>query len=163
MDRPWAAANQQRWNERVPVHAASSFYDVDAFKGGPILPGTFRGRELGALGEMRLVHLQCHIGLDTLDLARLRPGLIAAWLDFSSPAVELATELADELGLGSWASFVHADVHHAVTRSKGWARLSTNVVYMGKGALVWLPDLDAWASQCASLLRPGGGQVTSVL
>jgi hypothetical protein len=29
-------------------------------------------------------------------------------------------------------------------------------VYTGKGALIWMPDIGAWAREAARLLRPGG-------
>jgi len=109
--------------------------------------------ELGALGGLQLVHLQCHFGLDTLDLVRMHPNLEAVGLDFSHPAVSQAAELAEELGLSSRVSFVEADVRHAAT---ALGEESFDVVYTGKGAICWLPDLDQWAGQCAALLRPGG-------
>jgi hypothetical protein len=31
-----------------------------------------------------------------------------------------------------------------------------DLVYTGKGALIWLPDLGSWAEDVARLLRPGG-------
>jgi hypothetical protein len=31
-----------------------------------------------------------------------------------------------------------------------------DLVYTGKGALIWIPDLRAWASDAARLLRPSG-------
>ena len=31
-----------------------------------------------------------------------------------------------------------------------------DLVYTGKGALIWMPDLDAWARTVARLLRPAG-------
>jgi SAM-dependent methyltransferase len=31
-----------------------------------------------------------------------------------------------------------------------------DLVYTGKGALIWMPDVGAWALEAARLLRPGG-------
>jgi SAM-dependent methyltransferase len=74
-------------------------------------------------------------------------------LDFSGLAIEAAQTLASELGLDNRARFVHADVHvAAATLGAG----TFDVVYTGKGALCWLPDLRPWAEECAKLLRPGG-------
>jgi SAM-dependent methyltransferase len=149
----WIRRNRACWDERVPLHAASAFYDVDGFRAGEpqVLP--FEMQELGALGGLRLAHLQCHFGLDTLDLVRMHPNLTAVGLDFSAPAVEFAGNLAAELGLTDRATFVHADVHDAGS-ILGDHRF--DVVYTGKGALNWLPDLLAWAYECRRLLRPGG-------
>ena len=101
------------WDERVPLHTASDFYDVEGFRAGRPQVEPFEVDELGALGGLRLAHLQCHFGLDTLDLVRMHPTLDAVGLDFSAPAVEAAQRLPAELGLGERARFVHADVHQA--------------------------------------------------
>jgi SAM-dependent methyltransferase len=141
------------WDERVPIHVASQFYDVSAFKAGKPAIQPFEVDELGALGGLRLVHLQCHFGLDTLDLVRMHPTLEAVGLDFSAPAVEAATALAAELGLDSRCRFVQSDVYGAAS---ALGSESYDVVYTGKGAIIWLPDLPRWAAECARLLKPGG-------
>jgi SAM-dependent methyltransferase len=144
--------NREMWNERVPFHVASAFYDLDGFKAGrpALLPQEID--ELGTLDGARLVHLQCHIGLDTLDLVRMHPTLSAVGVDFSAPAVAEARRLAAELGLSERASFVEAEVYETAEHVQGDA----DVVYTGKGALNWLPHLDRWAEMCAGLLKPGG-------
>jgi SAM-dependent methyltransferase len=149
----WLEANRSRWDERVPLHVASDFYDVGGFKAGHPQIQPFEVDELGALGDLRLVHLQCHFGLDTLDLVRMHPTLEAVGLDFSEPAIEAARVLAGEIGLATRARFVQGDVHGAAVTL---GTESFDVVYTGKGALNWLPDLRRWAEQCALLLRPGG-------
>lgn len=149
----WADANRRNWDERVPVHLRSIFYDVDGFRAGRPSLEPFEIDELGALGDLRLAHLQCHIGLDTLDLVRPHPTLKAVGLDFSAPAVRAARELASSLGLAGRSAFVEADVLHSV---EALGREAFDVVYTGKGSLCWLPALDSWAEQCAGLLRPGG-------
>ena len=123
------------------------------FKAGHPQIEPFEVDELGALGGLRLAHLQCHFGLDTLDLVRMHPTLDAVGLDFSGPAIEAAQALASEVGLTNRARFVAADVHDAASVLGASA---FDVVYTGKGALCWLPDLRPWAEQCAQLLRPGG-------
>lgn len=149
----WNEANRRHWDERVPIHVRSEFYDVQGFVAGKPSVEPFEVDELGPLGDLRLVHLQCHFGLDTLDLVRLHPGLTAVGLDFSAPAIEQATALADRLDLSSRCSFMEAEVTSAASVL---GREAFDVVYTGKGALCWLNDLDAWAKECAALLRPGG-------
>jgi SAM-dependent methyltransferase len=149
----WIDANRAVWDERVPLHVSSEFYDVDGFRAGrPAIQG-FEVDELGALGGQRLAHLQCHFGLDTLDLARQHRTLEVVGLDFSAPAVHAATDLAREIGVADRARFVHADVYDAVPVL---GRGGFDVVYTGKGSLNWLPDLPRWASVVHDLLRPGG-------
>lgn len=145
---PRLAANRDKWDERVPIHLASDFYDVPGFRAGaPVLP-EFAIEAIGPVEGLDLVHLQCHIGLDTLDLARR--GARVTGLDFSGPAVEAARALAADLGLP--ARFVQGDVHDAP------ALLGEryDLVFTGGGALNWLPDARAWAGVVAALLRPGG-------
>jgi len=149
----WLTINRLMWDERVPLHLASDFYDIEGFKSGrPVLRG-FEIDELGPLDGMRVLHLQCHFGLDTLDLARIHPTATVTGLDFSVPAIEAATRLAGEVRLSDRARFVVGDVYRA-SDSLGDERF--DVVYTGKGALNWLPDIDRWASVVHDLLEPGG-------
>jgi SAM-dependent methyltransferase len=145
------AANRANWDERVGIHVASSFYDVDGWlrdERGP------RAREVAALGDvsgLRLVHLQCHFGMDTLAWARA--GAIVTGLDFSTAAVEAARALAARAGLADRSTFVCVDVLDA---SAALGRARFDIVYVSLGSLGWLPSVDAWAEQVAALLAPGG-------
>jgi SAM-dependent methyltransferase len=145
----WLELNRSNWDSRVPVHVASSFYDLDGFRSGRDTIGPLQAAEVGDVTGKRLVHLQCHIGLDTLSWARR--GAVVSGLDFSSSAIAVARSLAGELGID--AVFVESDVYDA-TAAFGGARF--DVVYTGIGALCWLPSVTRWASVVASLLEPGG-------
>ena len=149
----WVEVNRRNWDERVPIHVRSEYYDVVGFKAGAAQVEPFEIDELGPLGELTMAHLQCHFGLDLLDLVRLHPGLRGVGLDFSGPAVEAARRLAAEVGLADRTEFVQSDVM-AAADALGAGRF--DVVYTGKGALCWLSDLAGWAAQCARLLKPGG-------
>lgn len=44
----WREANRARWDERVPIHAASDYYDLDAFLAGrDVLRGFEIAEEIG--------------------------------------------------------------------------------------------------------------------
>ena len=144
-------SNRLLWDERVPINAASAFYDLDGVRAGDEALDGFQLDELGNVTGVDLVHLQCHIGLDTLSLAR--HGARVTGVDFSAPAVRTATALAAELGFGDRARFVTADVYDA-PEVLGAERF--DLVYTGTGALMWLPDIQRWARTVAGLLRPGG-------
>ncbi len=146
---PHLELNRNWWDERVPIHVGSAFYDVDGFREGGSTLRPFELEEVGDVGGKRLAHLQCHFGLDTLSWARA--GASVAGLDFSGPAIEAASSLAAETGLD--ARFVQADVYDAA-EALGGERF--DIVYTGFGALNWLPDLPRWASVVASLLADGG-------
>ena len=91
--------NRANWDDRVPAHVASADYDVRQFLDDPrFISGVVRFDRplLGDVGGMRGVHLQCHIGTDTVSLARL--GASMAGVDFSAPAVAAARELAGATG-----------------------------------------------------------------
>ena len=145
----WRELNLANWDDRVPVHLASAFYDLDGFRSGGSSLRSFEAAEAGDVTGKRLVHLQCHVGLDTLSWAR--NGALVTGLDFSAPAIEAARSLAADLAID--ASFVTADVYDAVA---ALGRRRFDVVYTGTGALVWLPDLPRWAAVVAGLLAPGG-------
>ncbi len=98
---------------------------------------------------LRGVHLQCHIGTDTISLARL--GARMTGLDFSPASVAQATALSEEVGAG--VDFVEADVYDA---AKVLPNGEFDLVYTGVGALCWLPSVSRWAEVVARLLKPGG-------
>jgi SAM-dependent methyltransferase len=148
----WINTNRAWWDERVPSHASSTFYDLDAFRRGRDDLRPFEADELGVDPDgLELLHLQCHIGTDTLSWARR--GARVVGLDFSEPAVETARALANDLALADRAEFVHADVYDAVDALGG---RTFDVVYTGIGALTWLPDIERWAEVAAALVKPGG-------
>jgi SAM-dependent methyltransferase len=95
------------------------------------------------------VHLQCHIGTDTVSLARL--GARMTGLDFSTPALDQGRRLAE--AVGAEVEFVESDLYGAPD-ALGSERF--DLVYTGVGALSWLPDVRRWAEVVAALLRPGG-------
>ncbi|ONH32960.1 SAM-dependent methyltransferase [Pseudofrankia asymbiotica] len=144
-----AVANRAWWDERVPIHLASDYYDLDEFLAEPDVLRAFETAEVGDVNGARLLHLQCHIGLDTLSWAHR--GATVTGLDFSGPAVDAAEALAAELALP--ARFVTADVYDAADVLAGE---TFDIVYTGIGALNWLPDVERWAGVVARLLAPGG-------
>lgn len=145
----WRDLNRAWWDERVPIHVASELYDEAAFRRGRDSIEPWEVELLGDVDGLRLLHLQCHFGHDTMSWAR--HGASVVGLDFSSVAVAEATALAADLDLD--ARFVCSDLYDAVDALDGER---FDVVYTGFGALNWLPDLARWGEVVAALLRPGG-------
>jgi SAM-dependent methyltransferase len=141
--------NRAFWDERVPIHTAGDFYDVEGFKAGREPLEAFELEDLGDVSGRSLVHLQCHFGLDTLSWAR--HGARVTGLDFSPPAIEAARRLAADIGVE--ADFVCANVYDA-PEALGDRRF--DVVYVNVGAINWLPDIRRWAEVVGILLTPGG-------
>ena len=145
------ADNRHSWDERVPVHVASAFYDVEGWLVEGRGPRAEEARILGELRGLDLVHLQCHFGLDTLAWAR--QGARVTGVDFSVPALDHARALTERAGLDGRARFVCANVYDA---PQALGHESFDVVYVSLGSLCWLPSVDRWAAVVATLLRPGG-------
>src|SRR5213078_1111356 len=127
-------------------------YSVDRFADDPEFLSyvvQFDRPRLGDLTGVRGVHLQCHIGTDTVSLTRL--GARMTGLDFSAPALAEARDLAARTGAP--ADFVEADVSSALDVLEP---ASYDLVFTGIGALCWLPDIRRWAGVVDGLLRPGG-------
>lgn len=135
----------------MPVHAGSRDYDLaglasDPERLSPVV--TFDRPWLGDLTGLDVVHLQCHIGADTISLARI--GGRVTGVDFSPSALAVARDLAKAAGVD--AQLVESELY-AVPKVLG---PEFDLVYTGVGALNWLPDIAGWARVVAGLLRPGG-------
>ncbi|HEX4564512.1 MAG TPA: methyltransferase [Solirubrobacteraceae bacterium] len=144
--------NLANWEERVPAHAASADYALERFRSDPaFLSGVVRFDLplLGDIGGLRGLHLQCHIGTDTLSLARL--GARMTGLDFSPAALEQARRLAADVGAD--IEYVQADAYDAV---EVLGRGRFDLLYTGIGAICWLPRIERWAQVVTDLLAPGG-------
>lgn len=153
----WARVNRARWDELVDVHLASDMYDLTELRAGAGTLVPIDEAELPLIAPegwhgLRVLHLQCHFGADTLTLAQR--GATVVGLDFSMPAVKQARALAAELELSERARFVCANVYdarHALPEPEGF-----DVVYTTWGTIGWLPDITEWARIIAWFLKPGG-------
>lgn len=147
-------ANLENWNDRVPLHEDA--YGLDAYDDTAHISDVVR-HDLpvltsflpsGSLSGLDVCHLQCHIGTDTVSLART--GATVTGVDFSAPALRAAERLAARAGVDvTWVLSDVLDARAAVTGD-------FDVVYTSIGTITWLDDLDRWAAQVAGLLKPGG-------
>jgi SAM-dependent methyltransferase len=143
-------ANRRNWDERVPLHRAdrTGFYDVAGFLSGADSLMPIDAGEIGDVRGRRLLHLQCHFGLDTLSLARR--GAEVVGVDFSEPAIEAARGLAREAGLA--ARFVQSNIYDV----RAAVPETFDIVYSSWGAICWLHDIRRWTEIVAESLAPGG-------
>ena len=147
-DVDYLKLNREGWDRRAEAHVGSRFYDVEGFLAGNTSLREIERAELTGVEGKRLLHLQCHFGLDTLSWARL--GAECTGVDLSPVAIHTARSLAEKAGLE--ARFVCSDVY-------GFERPEPeayDIVYASYGALCWLPDLDRWARIVVENLKPGG-------
>jgi 2-polyprenyl-3-methyl-5-hydroxy-6-metoxy-1,4-benzoquinol methylase len=147
----YVEVNKANWDSRVPHHIKG--YDLDHFRSDPTFLSEVVRFDLPRLGDITgldVVHLQCHIGTDTMSLSRLGARSVTG-LDFSSAAVEAARLLAKECAAN--VAYVESEVYGAV---EVLGVESFDLVFTGVGALCWLPDIRRWANVVAQLLRPGG-------
>src|SRR5438309_11573912 len=91
--------NRRNWDERAAIHArdAAGDYMLDRFRAGEDALHAIEAAELGDISGKRVLHLQCHIGRDTLCL--VRRGATVTGLDFSGAALNVALRLSKETGL----------------------------------------------------------------
>ena len=143
-------SNRLSWDERVEAHWESDMYQRHA---ADLRAGRAALREdmLDGVGDVTgqsLVHLQCHMGMETLSWALLGADVVG--LDFSQPAIEKANLLRDELKLK--ADFHCANVYDAVETIDR----TFDIVFVSVGSVCWLPDIERWGDVVGALLKPGG-------
>ena len=145
--------NLDSWDELASVHSQGSgagFYRIEQWLAGETKLAPWEIEEVGSVSGKSLLHLQCHIGTDTLSWSR--EGARVTGLDYSPSAIMEAERFAGMIGADD-ARFVVSRVRDAVESLGGE---EFDIVYTGRGALCWLPDIDQWASVCGSLVKQGG-------
>lgn len=150
MSENYLDINRTNWDSRAPIHAGS--YGMDALLADPDALSEvvrFDLPRLGRLDGLDVVHLQCHLGTDTLSLARLGATSVTG-VDLSPVSLAEARQLAQAAGMP--IEYVEADVYSAPAA----LGRQFDLVYTGIGAICWLPSISRWAQTVAALLRPGG-------
>ncbi len=146
------AANRELWQRWTVLHVPSGFYDVEGFVADPRSRPFDRiiAELVGDVSGLRVLHLQCHFGMDSLRFPLLGAADVTG-LDFSSEAVAAARELSARMGIA--ATFVEGDVTAPPDEIPEYA---FDLVFTSYGTISWLPDLEPWARTIASRLVPGG-------
>jgi len=142
-------ANRRTWDVNARVHVAGhSEYRIKRLKArrppwSPALPD-----DLGNVRGKSILHLQCHIGTDSLRWAW--EGARVTGVDFSPRAIREARRLSRISRIP--ARFVLANVYDAPRRLEG----QFDIVMTYYGTICWLPDMARWAKVIAHFLKPGG-------
>jgi len=142
------AVNRRLWDQRAALHQTTYFLEDPLASDTQLAP--FELAELGDLAGQRVCHLQCHLGGDSLSLARL--GATVVGVDFSPVAIDYARRRAHDDGFDDRVTFVCASVDEATEHVDG----AFDGVYTSWGVLCWLPDLHTWSRTAHDLLTRGG-------
>lgn len=151
MTDDYSSANRLNWEDRAELHASDttgSYRIAEVLGGGSSLHALERA-EIGDISGKHIVHLQCHIGLDTISLKHLGAASVTG-LDFSPRAIAAARDFAARAGTD--VRFVESDV----MKAREALGRTYDMVYVTWGAINWIGDIFAWARVVASLLEPGG-------
>lgn len=140
--------NKQTWNNKVPVHLESEFYNQKAFLEGKNSLPDIDLELLGNINGKSVLHLQCHFGQDSISMARM--GAKVTGIDLSDKAIEEAQKINAALNLD--AKFICCNVYDTLE----YVKEQLDIVYTSYGVIGWLPDLDKWANVISKSLKPGG-------
>jgi SAM-dependent methyltransferase len=149
--RAMHAANRGAWDEAAERYEGWFDEAVALIRSG----GTnLFGVEVELIGDLhgrcaRAIHLQCAGGRDTLSLWNQGAAEVIG-VDFSPRMLDLAQRLTE--ATGAPARWILSDVLDTPHELDG----TGDLVYTGRGSLIWLQDLDAWAAVIARLLSPSG-------
>lgn len=143
--------NKKRWDELVYHHINNSSYDLDAFRDGASTLSSFELDLLGDIKGKKILHLQCHFGMDTISLYREGAKMVVG-IDFSHEAIKAASSLAEELDTN--VQFIQSDVLKLDTVFDDFG--SFDIVYTSYGTIVWLPELKSWGKIISKYLKRGG-------
>ena len=153
--RTWSSFSEQNrlaWEEIADVRThrwSNRLYTAGFFAAGGCSLDQHVVDALGELYAVRVLHLMCSTGEESLSLAVLGAQVVA--VDISEQQIELAKSKAQAAGIR--VDFVAADIG-ALPANIGTGEF--DVVYTGGGVLVWVPDIAMWAAVIAGTLHPGG-------
>lgn len=138
--------NRASWNEAVVAHNSHKV-DQHLFfrnKGSTL----FREEKdlLGDLSGLRVCHLQCNAGQDTLSLVTKLGAQNPIGVDISDNAIDFATQLSRDSGVE--ATFVRADVLEFFETTKP---NQFDVVFVSYGAVNWLSSIQVRLASCTHL------------
>ena len=142
------AINRNSWNQKTGEHYNSNFYDVKGFLEGKSSLTPIELECLGNIEGKKVLHLQCHFGLDTISLSRM--GAKVTGVDFSDEAIEKARLLADKLETDT--KFVCCNLFDLPEHLEDFF----DIVYTSYGVINWFPNLKEWGAIIRKYLMPDG-------
>jgi len=147
--------NRHLWNDKVDYHVASPMYNVAGFLSGVDSLNKIESDLLGDVQGKRILHLQCHFGLDSLSLAR-RGAKHVTGVDFSDRAIEKARELAESTNLTASTRFICCNIYDLQEHLSCDQDELFDIVFTSYGVITWLPDINRWSSLISRYLKSNG-------
>ena len=151
MKNDYKEVNKASWNKVVDEHYNSKFYDVEGFLAGKSSLNSIELDLMPQIKDKKILHLQCHFGMDSISFARLGADVTA--VDFSENAIEKAKELAKLCQQD--VNFIVSDVYdlpHILNEKFDY-------VFTSYGVIGWLPDMNKWAKVISHFLKPNGALI----
>ena len=142
------SVNRDLWNHRTRLHIGSAFYQEDDFREGKTTLNAIELDGLGDVANKKLLHLQCHYGLDSLSW--VREGAVVTGVDYSEEAIAYAVKLSESVRVP--ATFICSNIYDLPKVLEG----SFDIVFTSYGVLHWLSSLDQWARIIRDFLAPNG-------
>jgi SAM-dependent methyltransferase len=147
--------NRSLWEAWAVAHGQDAYYDTAGLVAGADSLGSAERAGLRAalgrendLSGLNILHVQCHIGFDTVSLARR--GAQVTGTDFSATALAKAADIAARAGVT--IDWVEAEATALPSSLHG----RFDLAYATIGVLCWIGDIDAWMRSVAAALAPDG-------
>lgn len=140
--------NQDSWNKKTQEHFESDFYDVESFLEGKNSLNQIEISLLGNIQDKKILHLQCHFGMDSISLSKM--GAKVTGVDLSSKAIEKAKYLAQETN--SNTEFICCDIFDLPNHLNE----TFDIVFTSYGVVNWHPDLYKWGKLINRYLNRNG-------
>ena len=141
-------ANRKAWNSWTEDHLLDDNNGIERLRRGDLTLSPIELQEVGPVTGLSLLHLMCHLGVDTISWAM--QGAQTVGVDFSEQSIKAASGFAHELGIS--VDFMLSEFHQSVDVIDK----KFDIVFMSAGVLCWLPDIRRWADVVAYFTKPGG-------
>lgn len=99
-ERTWFLGNERNWDDRAKAHMSGNYSGVNDLVADPRAISAELAQDIGLLGDLtgrHVVHLQCHVGTDTISLARCGAARVVG-VDLSATSLNYARTLAARAG-----------------------------------------------------------------
>ena len=152
MESQWFEDNEANWDDRAELHMAGGNSGINELIEDKSAISPELAQDIDRFGDLHgknVIHLQCHLGTDTIGFARTGAKRVVG-VDLSENSLSHARHIASKAGAD--VEYIRANVYDARTAVEG----DFDLVYTSLGVLCWLPDIDSWANTLASLMKTGG-------